>query len=397
MVLQECPECHRKVGTQNKKCKCGLNFDKAKKRRKEHKKRVRYWIMFRVPNPDGTGRKNRKEFVGFSIEEARDADGKRRGQKREGRIFEMLPLANMTFKELAKWYLELDKVKEKKSHWRKEINLKQFNEVYGDVVVANLKPVDIEGYQARRLKEGRALSTIDQEVGEVKTMIRKAWENDKVDDKTLKKFNRVGKLLKNRNANARDRILSLEEFERLMEELPAHANQVLATAFYTGMRKEEILGLTWDRVDLKNRVIRLEAQHTKDAEPRNVPILEPLYEILKAVPRRIHHDYVFTYAGKPIKDVRTALRNACEKAEIPYGRAKEDGFIFHDIRHTFNTYMQKAGVREKVIMEITGHSTREMFDRYTTVDSQDTRQAMDRFREFIASAPHLAPQEANGE
>jgi integrase len=48
----------------------------------------------------------------------------------------------------------------------------------------------------------------------------------------------------------------------------------------------------------------------------------------------------------------------------------------------FNTYMRKAGVTESVIMKITGHSTREMFDRYNTIDADDAKDAMKRFRNF---------------
>jgi len=43
------------------------------------------------------------------------------------------------------------------------------------------------------------------------------------------------------------------------------------------------------------------------------------------------------------------------------------------------TYMRKSGVPESVIMKITGHSTREMFLRYDTVDDGDTRKAVDQF------------------
>ena len=45
--------------------------------------------------------------------------------------------------------------------------------------------------------------------------------------------------------------------------------------------------------------------------------------------------------------------------------------------------MRKAGVAESVIMKITGHSTREMFDRYNTVDEDDTRKAVKQFENFI--------------
>lgn len=71
------------------------------------------------------------------------------------------------------------------------------------------------------------------------------------------------------------------------------------------------------------------------------------------------------------------------KAGIPYGRKVKDGFVFHDLRHTFNTNMRKAGVQDSVTMEITGHSTREMFDRYNTIDAEDQREAMKLLEVFL--------------
>jgi hypothetical protein len=43
----------------------------------------------------------------------------------------------------------------------------------------------------------------------------------------------------------------------------------------------------------------------------------------------------------------------------------------------------KAGVQESVIMEITGHSTWEMFDRYNTVDAEDRKEALRRLESFL--------------
>jgi len=102
------------------------------------------------------------------------------------------------------------------------------------------------------------------------------------------------------------------------------------------------------------------------------------YDILSAIPRPLHDKHVFLYRGKPIsRSIRTSLRNACDEAGIIYGRFVKGCFVYHDLRHSFNTHMRKAGVAESVIMEITGYSTREMFDRYNTVDEEDTRKAVD--------------------
>jgi hypothetical protein len=54
--------------------------------------------------------------------------------------------------------------------------------------------------------------------------------------------------------------------------------------------------------------------------------------------------------------------------------------------------MRKSGVPESVIMKITGHSTREMFLRYDTVDSSDTRKAVDQMEGFLKSVDQNVDQ-----
>ena len=72
-ILAECPICRKKQTTKKKMCSCGEDLDKAKR-----SNRVRYWISYRLPN-----KKQRREFAGKSIEEAKIAEGKRRTQKYE--------------------------------------------------------------------------------------------------------------------------------------------------------------------------------------------------------------------------------------------------------------------------------------------------------------------------
>jgi hypothetical protein len=59
--------------------------------------------------------------------------------------------------------------------------------------------------------------------------------------------------------------------------------------------------------------------------------------------------------------------------------------------------MRKAGVAESVIMEITGHSTREMFDRYNTVDIEDTRKAIHQLGAYLRSGDQSGDQVAQNE
>ncbi|MEI7638177.1 MAG: site-specific integrase [Syntrophus sp. (in: bacteria)] len=371
-IFAECPICRKKQSIRNKVCSCGEKLDQAKK-----SERVRYWIDYYLP-----GGKRKREPVGFSIKDAQAAEGKKRGLKKENRLFDILPEAKMTFSDLADWYLKLEKVKSLASYSIIKGYLKKFNSQFGDTIVSKIMPEDLETLIEKRKKAGYANATIDHEIGSAKTMILKAFDNDKVGGDTIKKFRKIKKLNKG-NANARDRIITPTEFANMLKDAPLHLQNILMMAYYTGMRKGEILELTWDKVDLKKRFIYLEATDTKDEEKRSVPISDELLVTLEAIPKAIHDQHVFLFKGKPIKDLRTGLRETCKDAGVIYGRFKKDGFIFHDTRHTFNTNMRKAGVQESLVMKITGHSTRAMFDRYNTIDEGDLQQAIKQLKVVV--------------
>ena len=385
-ILAECPACRNKQSVKNKKCKCGEDLDKAKK-----SKRVKYWITYR--SHKGQHKKyvgKYKEFNGYSIEDARTAHRKIKTLKSENRLMDTKPVIKTTFNELTKWYLNLEKVKDLASYDIIKINLNKFNSVFGDMIISHIIPADLENYQAKRKKE-KAPGTVDHEIGKAKTMIIKAYDNKMVSDDTLNTFRKIKKLVKRKKGSPdiRDRILSREEFESLIKHSKTHLVPIIATAYYTGMRRGEILNLTWDRIDLPDRMIRLEADDTKDKEARNIPICDNLFKILRSLSNRIQSagddNHVFQYKGKGLEgDIRNSLKKACKNASIKYGRFVKGGFIFHDLRHTFNTNMRKAGIQESVIMEITGHSTREMFDRYNKIDEDDTRKAINQLEVFFS-------------
>jgi integrase len=389
-ILAECPTCHVKQSIKNKKCKCGEMLDKAKSNRK-----IKYWIQYRLP--DG---RQKKESVGafdgldaYSISDAKDAHAKRRVQKKENKkkLLNILAESETTFNQLAEWFIDQEVIKDLTYFKGLRSKLYKFNAVYGDLFIDQIQPVDLKNYQHRLIRAGYQKSYVDQHIGAVKYMINNAFENGMVSGETVRKFKKVKKTLK-RNANARDRVISRSEFDALMvslSKLPKsdYLRAVVATAYYTGMRRSEILNLTWDKVDLQRQIICLDAGDTKDGEPRKMPVCGELVEILSALPNRVQaankDNHLFLYRGKPVADIRTALKTACKDAKIIYGQKHRNGFVFHDLRHTFNTNMRKAGIAESVIMEITGHSTREMFDRYNTVDGDDRRLAVDQLEKYL--------------
>ena len=385
-ILAECPQCHRKQKTKNKFCKCGNDLDKSKR-----SKSVKYWISYRLPNG-----KQRREPVGNSIEEARDAHGKRRGQKRENRIFDILPDSDKIFSELTEWYLDLDKVKALAYYKILRSDLSRFNEVFGDMVANELRAADLESYQVRRQKEKYAKKSIDDHIGAARNMVTKSLDNDFIGGADLLKAFRKTKNLLRKGDNRRKRYLEYQEYQKIYDGLPKHSKPIFAMGFWTGMRAGEILKLRWDKVDLKNRMIYLSAEDTKERRAKKIPISKTLRTVLMQIPDRQNNDLVFTYAGKPIKDIRDGLKRVCEKTDIAYGRFEENGFIFHDLRRTFITNARKAKVARNVTMKITGHSDRgNMNARYDQIDASDLINAIDQIEVFFQNVDQNVDQTQN--
>lgn len=115
---------------------------------------------------------------------------------------------------------------------------------------------------------------------------------------------------------------------------------IVTVALETGMRKAEILGLTWDRVDLSRNVVRLEI--TKSGRRREVPLRDEVYRVL--VDRKADNK---TGRVWPDRNVRKAFESAVEVAQL-------DGFRFHDLRHTFASWFIMRGGSLQTLKEILG-------------------------------------------
>jgi integrase len=372
-IMTECPYCHRKQAVKNRNCtSCKNDLVKAKRGG-----RVRYWIHYRTP----TG-KQRWEYAGMSIEEARAGEGKRKAQKVENPgILEKVPADRMTFNELAAWYLDLSQVKKLASLRRIKSALANFNNVFGDRIVSSLKPLDLEDYQDKREEAGKAAGTIDQEVVIAKTMITKAFDNDLVDGRTIKAFRTVRRKLR-KGANARRRTLTIEEYLKLVAVAPDHLKAFLTMAFNTGMRTGELRALKWSHIDREKWVIRLPAEIPKERRAKVIPMNHHVRRVLAGLPRVIHHDFVLTYRHESILTpgrIERSFISACGKAQIPYGQKTPNGVTFHDIRRTVKTNMLNAGVDQVHRDIILGHSLHGMDVHYMAPSIEDLHRAMDRY------------------
>ncbi|MHC4307275.1 MAG: site-specific integrase [Planctomycetota bacterium] len=192
----------------------------------------------------------------------------------------------------------------------------------------------------------------------------------------LKQVRKVKNLSEN---NQRLRYLSKEECQELINSCNkrdndlkpiTHLKPIVITALNTGMRKEEILSLKWDNIDLKHGFILLDK--TKNGDRREIPINGTLRRTLKGLTRHIKEPYVFyePKTGKRYKNVKRSFATACR-------RAKLIDFHFHDMRHTFASHLVMSGVDLTTVSKLLGHKDIKMTLRYSHLAPAHMKKAVD--------------------
>ena len=176
------------------------------------------------------------------------------------------------------------------------------------------------------------------------------------------------------------------EYLAVRAHLPAPWQDILDLAYYSGWRKQELLGLTWDEIDEAGGVIRLSPARSKTLVGRILPISPPIAEALAR--RRARRDpdspLVFHRDGIPVRCWRTAWRTPCQAAGVPTR-------FLHDCRRTAARNLIRANVPERVAMLLTGHKSRAIFDRYNIINEQELLDAGDQLVEYLAQQAQAGP------
>lgn len=180
---------------------------------------------------------------------------------------------------------------------------------------------------------------------------------------------------------ARQGFTEYEAFERLTVALPPYLVPIATASYHTGIRLGELKKVEWPQVDFTSKLIRLRRGRTKGGQPRTCPFIASMEKVLLAAKKERDEfwpdcQYVFARLGKPLKDIRGAWNSACERAGVP-------ALQFHDLRRSGVRNLTRAGVPEKISMEIIGHKTRSTFDRYNIVAEADLVDAAARVAAYL--------------
>ena len=154
----------------------------------------------------------------------------------------------------------------------------------------------------------------------------------------------------------------------------------------TGLRKSELLHLTWDRVDFAQRTVTIIKR--KNREPLVQPLVDGAVRILASLPSRSAGGFVFPGKrdGQPLKNANDAWQRLRARAGIPELR-------IHSLRHSFASFLINAGVPIFTVGRALGHKSLVSTQRYSHIEQQTVRAAM----EQSASAMAMGSVEPRGE
>ncbi len=218
--------------------------------------------------------------------------------------------------------------------------------------VAAIRPVDIGNFIAEREAEGVGGNTIRLDVAALSKLFnlaRTSWGFDSIGNPTEK-------VRRPKVARGRERRLNGDEEQRLLDAASEKLRPVIQFALETAMRREEIASLKWSDVDFERHVARL--QHTKNGEPRTVPLSPAAYRLLLDTRNERGSDdsTIFGISADAITQAMEAARN---KAGI-------EDLHFHDLRHEATSRLfENTDLDTMEIKAITGHKSMQMLARYT--------------------------------
>ena len=334
-----------------------------------------WWITYCGPRPDGSwgqiressGSSDPEAAVKLRDERVREARNDRDGiRKFVGPAQRQVTVGTLLDKVVS--YYETERLK---SLRQMKVHLEHVREFFGFRRATAVSRKTIDAYIAKRREEEAAEATIDREL----EILRRAYSLEKEEERPLVAWApKVPQLVKG-DENAKEGFVDRAQLEKLLPELPSQVLRDIALwAYGTGMRLGGIRTLTWSGYDRQTRTIRLPHRSSKTKRIVTLP-LDGSPELSAVIERRLSErrldsGLIFHNGrGQRVGEFYTTWTRALERAKLPH-------FTIHDFRRTAVRNMVLAGIPERLAMDISGHQTRAVFDRYSIVREQDLAEAL---------------------
>lgn len=240
----------------------------------------------------------------------------------------------------------------------------------GDRSLSKITAHDIAAGRDKLLAEGMAPGTVVgylRNLSAVFAVAVKEWG--------IVEVNPCSRVRKPTQPPGRVRFLDDGERQRLLDACRASSHEdlydIVLMAVCSGMRKMEILDLTWRDVDLTTGAVTITADRAKTRRSRTVPLAAPVLEMLRNRPR----DSIRVFSTHP-RRLDRAFVAAREAAGIK-------SFVFHDLRHSAASYLAASGASLHEISIVLGHSSVVMSQRYSHLTQDHVRAVVERMNQRI--------------
>jgi integrase len=247
---------------------------------------------------------------------------------------------------VVRWLIETS---DKATHLEDKRKLAWMHDYLGDLTLNDINQDVIDKIRSAKLKEA-SKATTNRYLALIRSILIRARDEWEWIDK-------APKIRLFKESNSRERSLTSDQFQALMQELPAHQRETVMFALATGLRQRNVLELEWSQVNLELRHAWIHAGQSKNRRPIAVPLNDTAMQVLQRQQGK-HETRVFTYLGKPLKAANTkAWANALKRAGIT-------DFRWHDLRHTWATWQRQAGTPTHELQRLGGWRTGAMVERY---------------------------------
>lgn len=310
---------------------------------------------------DATGRKYRRK-AGETIAEAIAYKTRIDAELAAGTF---VAGSRTTFAEYAAHWIETHPLKSQTRRGYRSVLRSDLLPYFGPTPLPKITHAMVREWFAAAHVPGRRDNTLRQHVAVLKSVLKSARADGHIASLP------TDALRVPRQVRHRPRVLTFAEALRLIECTPADAPPLVAVAVFTGLRLGEVLALTREDVDLLGRVIHVQATLSEvtgrkprllreppksDAGYRDVPIVEPLAEVLTeyidALPPT--QEYLFTTSTGALMNRSDVYQRVWYPTRDAAGYPR---LRFHDLRHTAASLLLAfSGAKLSELKEILGHS-----------------------------------------
>jgi len=284
------------------------------------------------------------------------------------------------------YYQEDGKASYENVKYKVEASLRPY---WGNRKARTVTTEDTRQYRAHRKAQGVDDPTVNRELAYLRAAFNRGRKNC-----TPPRVANVPHFHMVKENNIRQGFLPDDLHAKLRDHLPADVRPLYVTAYWTGIRRGELLKVRWPQVDLDGRMMTLQTNETKNNAAREIPILAEMHVYLSEARQwLIDHGYpqfpwvfFWRHAGGPkqIRSFRHSFEQAVENLKVKTRSGAH--LTFHDLRRTSVRNMRRAGVPKEVRMAVAGHKTESMHRRYGIVDHEDVAVARNAMDTFFGSA-----------